>query len=358
MSSDVDLIVKVVKGLENLTASIIQEISPGSSVRVVGPGVIFVRAEDKYKLAEELSGKAPEASRILIVEAKSRSKIDEIVRAAVEVAERYIKEGDTFAVRTTRRGSHDFTSIDVNVAVGAAIQKATGAEVDLDFPTKPIYIEIFGEDSYVCTPATPEYHRMFPGKPLVHDVLSKMTIAQLVYEGPREATRKMGVRIGRAAQTFEVGELYIVYHRPIPAETLKEFIEGVFEGLESRYEIQRRSYGRPTRRVPVYVYELYQFVRIKRGEPIIVTDPKGDYVVHVKDKLAELFKRERVNVLIGAREGIPIGIFRFADLVVDLIPDVTISTDYALTSTVIAFISALEEVGALEHYVKKKVRRR
>lgn len=133
------------------------------------------------------------------------------------------------------------------------------------------------------------------------------------------------------------------------------FLKGLYEGIESRYEIQKRSYGRPVHKVPVYVYDMYQFIREHRDEAIIVTDPKGKYVMHVKQELATLFKEHRVvNVFIGAREGIPVGIFRFANLVVDLCPQVTIATDYALVSTVIAFITALEEAGVLEKFQRRE----
>ncbi|MCC6032397.1 MAG: SPOUT family RNA methylase, partial [Pyrobaculum sp.] len=85
-----------------------------------------------------------------------------------------------------------------------------------------------------------------------------------------------------------------------------------------------------------------------------VTDPKGDYITHVKEKLAELFTRGRVNILIGSREGVPPGVFRFASLVVDLVPEVTIATDFVIPSLAIALAAALEETGVLPRYVGRR----
>ncbi len=363
-----DLIVKTPKGLEDVVASHIEEFLRERGVSgVVRPrpygllGIVIVEqiGDLKHELSEHLKRNVPEASRILVVEKTVRASLDEICSAVSEVAKKYVSSSDTFAIRTTRRGEHDFTSVDVNVRAGKVVQEVTGAEVDLEHPDKAIYVEIFHDRAAICiVDGREEYKKMVPGKPVVLPVLRKMCIVQMPYTGSLDAVRKMGVRIGRAAQTFEVGELYVAHYKPVSADELLTFLQGVKEGIESRYEIQKRTYGRPVHKVPVYVYNMYQYVREHRDEPIIVTDPKGQYVMHVKDKLSEIFtKHERVHVIIGAREGIPVGIFRFATLVVDLIPQVTIATDYALTSTVIAFLAALEEAGALEKYETKRMRR-
>ncbi len=362
----VSAIVKVPKGVERIAASYVEEAlrEVCSDVKVFLdeerlPGIVFVSGCDPDTVYRVVRERVPEASRVLPVYAVCRATLDEIAKCAAEVAKGRISRDETFAIRTTRRGKHSFTSIDVNVVAGRAVQEATGADVNLDFPDKAVYIEIFGDIAYLSViPGADEYRKVVPGKPKVLPVLAKMRIVQMPYTGPLDAVYKMGVRIGRAAQTFEVGELVIAHYKPVSALELKRFLDGLFEGIESRFSIQERSYGRKPRRVPVYVYELFQFVRSVYGkEPIIVTDPKGEYITHVKDKLAELFRRyDRVNVLIGAREGIPVGIFRFADLVVDLSPEITISTDYALVSTVMAFIAALEEAGALEHHERRRKR--
>ncbi|AFA38509.1 putative RNA-binding protein, contains THUMP domain [Pyrobaculum oguniense TE7] len=355
-----DVIVKTRRGFEKIAASHIGEVlGPGAEVEPAPfgyLGIVFVKApgSDKWALAQLIAQKVPEADRVLVVEKLVPADPAEIEKAAVEVAKRYINPDDTFAIRTTRRGSHTFSSIDINVRVGAAVKEITGANVDLEEPTKPLYVEIFQDTAAVCIPATGEYRKLRRDKPLALGYLRKVALGQFVYEGDEEAVRKMGERIGRAVQTFEVGELTILLHKPVQGRALRAFIQAVEEGIESRYQIQVKSYGRAVWKVPVYVYELYQYVRAREGEPIVVTDPKGEYVTHVKEKLAELFSRERVNILIGAREGVPPGVFRFATLVVDLVPQVTIATDFVVPSLAIALISALEEAKALPKYTGRR----
>ncbi|NPA23967.1 MAG: RNA-binding protein [Crenarchaeota archaeon] len=364
-----DLIVKVPKEMEKIAASHIEEVlrNHGFNPKVIVDtdrwlGIVFVSGlgDRKFEAAEIIKREVPEASHVLVAYKIVPARLQDICEAVREIASQVIKPGDTFAIRTNRRGKHDFTSVDVNVLAGKVVQEATGAEVDLECPSKAIYVEIFDDIAAICVvPGEEEYRKLRPGKPLPLPILRKMVIVQMPYTGPLEACRKMGERIGRAVQTFEIGELYVAHYRPVSARELVSFLEGVIEGIESRYDIQRRCYGRPVHKVPVSVYELFQYVREHKDEPIIVTDPKGEYVMHVKDKLAEIFKKsDRVHILVGAREGIPVGIFRFATLVVDLIPQVTISTDYAITSTVIGIVSALEEAGILEKYVTHHMRKR
>ena len=364
-----DIIVKTPRGVEDTVASIIEEyfnergIKANIKVRPWGYlGIVIIEnlGELKYEIAEYIKKSIPEASRVLIVNKLVNANLEDIKGAVAELARNYISSSETFAVRTVRRGTHNFTSIDVNVEAGRVVQEVTNAEVDLEHPDKAIYIEIFQDKAAIClVHGGEEYRKMVPGKPIVLPILRKLSIVQMPYTGPLQAVKKMGVRIGRAAQTFEIGELYIAHYKPITGDELLTFLQGIKEGIESRYEIQKRSYGRSVHKVPVYVYDMYQYVREHRDEPIIVTDPKGAYIMHVKDKLAEIFtKHDKVHVLIGAREGIPVGIFRIATLVIDLIPQVTIATDYALTSTVIAILAALEEMNVLEKYEAKRKRKK
>ncbi|RLF14313.1 MAG: hypothetical protein DRJ97_06500, partial [Thermoprotei archaeon] len=171
-------------------------------------------------------------------------------------------------------------------------------------------------------------------------------IVQMPYLGPLDAAREMGVRIGREVQTFEVKELVVAFIGSVSARELQAFLEGIFEGINSRYEVQRRSYHHQPHKVPVYVQDLYQLVRDRRGEPIVVLEPEGEPVSKVAEKLASLFvdRRGRVNLLIGSREGIPSGVYRFADLVVDICPGVTIATDLAAASALIAAATAIEDL--------------
>ena len=77
-------------------------------------------------------------------------------------------------------------------------------------------------------------------------------------------------------------------------------------------------------------------------------EPEGEPVSKVKDEIAEFILEKiksgkRVHVMVGAREGVPTGIFRYANFVLDVAPGVVISTDYALTSALIALATILHE---------------
>jgi tRNA acetyltransferase TAN1 len=92
------------------------------------------------------------------------------------------------------------------------------------------------------------------------------------------------------------------------------------------------------------VQDIHQLVRDRRGEPLIVLEPEGEPVSRITDDLWRLVRRgRRVNILVGSRQGIPLGIYRFADLVVDIAPGVTLSTEYAASSALIALATILHD---------------
>lgn len=343
----VDLLVKTPKGLECTAASYISELFPGATV-VAKPagmaGLVLVDGiPDRAKAAEEVKRRVPEAEYVLAIDAEARAELDEIARAAAEVAKREIGQGETFAVRTVRRGEHPFTSIDVNVRAGAAVKEATGADVDLMSPDKVVYIEIINDKAFIAVERDEEYKKARPGKRPVLGLLRRLSIIQMPYLGPLDAARTMGIRIGRAVQTFEVGELIVAPKERVGADELMAFLEGVREGIESRYEIQRRAYGRPVHKVPVFVQDLYQLVRERGGEPLVATSTRGGTIGEISGKLGEvLSSKGRINVLIGSREGLPTGVLRASTLILDLSAGVTISTDYASVAAVIALITWVE----------------
>jgi thiamine biosynthesis protein ThiI len=83
---------------------------------------------------------------------KVSSKISSITSAAVKAAKKTLGPEKTFAVRTKRVGEHEFSSQDVNVAIGSAILRAVpGTSVDLSAPDKEISIEIRDKNAYVFT---------------------------------------------------------------------------------------------------------------------------------------------------------------------------------------------------------------
>ena len=87
---------------------------------------------------------------------RTSSKMKNIAERAIEIAERIIHEGESFALRVKRSGDHDYSSKDVAVKVGQAIvdhfQKSNiNLEVNLSNPDKKIFIEVRDQFSYIFT---------------------------------------------------------------------------------------------------------------------------------------------------------------------------------------------------------------
>ncbi|MEM1878577.1 MAG: SPOUT family RNA methylase [Desulfurococcaceae archaeon] len=234
-------------------------------------------AGDKYKLAELVKSYTPEVERVHIVEAASKADISSIVEAVSRVVTGRIQETETFAVRTIRSGKHTFTSIDVNVAVGSTIEKVPGSTVDLENPDKVVFINVLGDYAYISLHSGREFYRkMTPEKYPVYRVFRRLVIAHEPYLGPQDAAYTMGRRIGREAQVFEVVKLVVTPVGEVDAKSLYSFLKGLFEGIESRYRVQKRSYSRDVHRVEVSLQDMYQFVRSRLEQPLIVFEPEGD----------------------------------------------------------------------------------
>lgn len=349
------LLVKTILGMERVAASYIAEMDPNARIEPAPRGfrglVLVETSKDKYELAREIEAKVPEAEKVIVAEACTEADLVKIAEIAAALAPRFISSNETFAVRTVRRGKHDFTSIDVNVVVGDAVRRATGAQVNLRYPDKVVAVEIIQDLALIAFyPGSREWRKMKPGKYPLYKLFRRFSIVQMPYLGPLDACRTMGVRVGREVQNFEVGELVVAPIGLVDARQLYEFLGGVFEGIESRYQIQRRSYGRDVRRVPVYVQDLYQLVRSRHGEPIIVFEPEGDPISKRDKDVLEIVKGgRRVTLLFGSREGIPEGVYRFADLVLDIAPGITLSTEYAAAAALIAIGSVVHDELAAEH---------
>ncbi len=348
------ILVKTVLGMERIAASYIKDIDPGAEVTPSPRGfkglVLVKPSKNKHEVAKEIETKVPEAEKVLVIEGCAPARPEEIAEVTASLAPRYIGSNETFAVRTTRRGRHGFTSIDVNVVVGDAVRRATGASVNLRYPDKVVAIEIISDKAFIAFySGSEEWKKMRPGKYPLYKLFRKIAIIQMPYLGPLDACKAMGVRVGREVQNFEVGELVIAPIGLVDALQLKTFLEGVFEGIESRYQVQRKSYGRKTHKVPVYLQDLYQLVRDRSNEAIIVFEPEGEHVSKKAEEILKLVKHyPRINMLFGSREGIPEGVYRFADLVLDIAPGITLSTEYAAASALIAIASVIHDYLAKE----------
>ena len=277
---------------------------------------------------------------------RCKADLNEILSYAEEIS-RMIGNAKTFAIRTKRRGTHDFSSLDINIKLGDEIRKLTGCEVDLNFPEKAVYVEISVDIALiVVNDGKMERKKYTPEKVDSRKILGKVSVVQLPYLEDVEAAYEMGEKIGRAAQAFEIKELIIAPFNYVDAYELEQFIRGVRRGQVTRYQIQKRAYDREVRKVPVLLQDLYQTARDKRRKKnlLIVTDPTGKQIKDVKDEIGRRLKYvNEVVVFVGSRVGIPKGVFKLADYVVDLAPYITFATEQAIPAALIALITLYEE---------------
>ncbi len=96
----------------------------------------------------------------LSVAEECTSDMDDICRTAADYSVGRISEGESFAVKARREGTHPYTSMDVGREAGSAIflrNESKGVKVDLTSPQKVFYIEVRNNrayifDSYVTCP--------------------------------------------------------------------------------------------------------------------------------------------------------------------------------------------------------------
>ena len=75
--------------------------------------------------------------------------IDSISKLSVKIAKEELNKKQSFAIRATRTGEHDFSSQDVAIKVGNEIVKATKASVDLINPDFKLFIEIRHNNAFL-----------------------------------------------------------------------------------------------------------------------------------------------------------------------------------------------------------------
>ena len=338
------LLVKTQRGLEYIAASYIKdelgdvklEVRPGGFL-----GLILVYSDE----LEKIKG-IPEIETIIPILIECKADLDDIISHAGSIAEE-IKGARTFAIRTKRRGRQDFSSIDVNFKLGDKIREITGCEVDLNFPEKAIYVEIIGDRTFIGVIEGKEERKKYtPEKLDSRELFHKISVVQVPYLDDLRAALEIGERIGRAAQAFEIKELIIAPFDSVNAFELEQFIKGVRRGQLTRYKIQERAYSREVKKVPILLQDLYQVARDKkrRRNLLIVTDPTGKQISDIKDEIGKgLIYSDEIVVFIGSRVGIPKGIFRFADFIIDLTPYITFATEQAIPSVLTALLTIYEE---------------
>ncbi|NJE60981.1 SPOUT family RNA methylase [Thermococcus sp. 21S7] len=339
-------IVKTQRGMESVAANYIKESLPDARVWASPMGYygLIIVETDEEKAAETIL-QIPEVERLIPVVVEVPAELEKIVESAEELAS-MINESETFAVKTKRRGKHRFTSMDVNRELGARIRELTNADVNLSWPDRVVQVEIIGDRAYISVVPGEEFRKFTPDKIDARKLFRKVTLIQMPYWGDYKACRSFGEKIGRAAQAFEVKELIIAPKEKMDAFELAEFINGVRVGQESRHRIQREAYPWKVEKVPVSVWDIYQVVRDKRRNKrlLIITDPKGPTLAEVKENLArDMFHAKEVVIFVGSREGIPRGLFRFADYIVDLAPYMTFATEHGIPAALVSLWEVYEE---------------
>lgn len=82
---------------------------------------------------------------------QTSSDLDFISKLALIVSNKGLTRKNTFAIRATRTGQHNFTSQDVAVKIGNDIVKATKAIVNLTKPDLELFIEIRNDKTFIFT---------------------------------------------------------------------------------------------------------------------------------------------------------------------------------------------------------------
>ncbi len=340
------IIVKTQRGMEYIAMQAIREILGDIRIEVRPAGylgILIVHSDDTGSVKQ-----IPEVERAIPVSFEIESDLNKILDKAEEIVSR-MGDFETFAVRTTKRGlKHDFNSMDVNIQLGRRIQEISGKDVDLNQPDKSVYIEVINERTLIgILDGEEERKKYTPDKTNSLKFFGRISFVQMPYLENLKGAREIGERIGRNAQSFEIKELVIAPYGYVNADELLEFLKGVRRGKESRLKIQRKSYSRDVRETEVHVHDLFQTFRDKKRKKsvLISTDPTGRQISELREELKKAFSRaNEIVVFAGSRTGLPKGILRLSDFVVDLAPHITFPTETAIPASLIALLDVYEEM--------------
>ncbi|MDP2218163.1 MAG: tRNA uracil 4-sulfurtransferase ThiI [Methanolobus sp.] len=86
----------------------------------------------------------------------TEASIEAASKMCAEIADGFILEGESFAIRTRRTGNHDFSSQELGIKCGDAVwtmleSKGTTPSVDLSNPDREIFVEMRQKHAYVFT---------------------------------------------------------------------------------------------------------------------------------------------------------------------------------------------------------------
>ncbi|MCS7128383.1 MAG: tRNA uracil 4-sulfurtransferase ThiI [Desulfurococcaceae archaeon] len=138
------------KLVDNLSDALNKNAIPyRKAVRV--PGRIIIGS---FSSEEEALNASEHVARVMGVVSVSPSviarftSVKDIVEKSLDFFRDRVK-GNSFAVCVNRVGVHEFTSIDLEKAVGQGIKESTGLKVDLEKPDYTAYIEVRGKYIYL-----------------------------------------------------------------------------------------------------------------------------------------------------------------------------------------------------------------
>jgi len=137
------ILVKNIKAMLNADGSSYSEVTKEM-------GRVFIHSEDANALKS--------AAKVFGVVSASPAytcepTLESAAQLCAEVAANILMEGQSFAIRARRAGTHVFTSRDVAVSCGNAVfQKVNkNIRVDLDNPDVEIFVEVRQDKAYVFT---------------------------------------------------------------------------------------------------------------------------------------------------------------------------------------------------------------
>ncbi|MEM2889570.1 MAG: THUMP domain-containing protein [Candidatus Bathyarchaeia archaeon] len=146
-------IITVPSGFEKEAKKEVLSLIPNSKVQsMFFKGNLFVETtlSESDVIKKLLSSETLYLGRVFPVETKIEiSQEGDNVKRLFEAIKVKLEPEDTFAVRCTKRGTHSFSSRDIERSLGLKIEQTFGARVDLTKPAKVVVVQIFQNIAYV-----------------------------------------------------------------------------------------------------------------------------------------------------------------------------------------------------------------
>jgi len=174
-----------IQGLEDLAAEEIKKFG-GKIIELRKGKVIYEGGEE---LIYALNYASKTIFRVTIILAMDKAYNLEEIREIIRNAE--VNINGTFAVRTKRRGDHEFTSMDINAVVGEEIlKKSPGAKVNLDYPDITFLCWLDGDDFLFTMDTTGESlhrrgYRIYQHPAPINPVLASLMLRFAGWNGER-----------------------------------------------------------------------------------------------------------------------------------------------------------------------------